>query len=346
MNHLPLLPILIPLFAAALALFAEHRRFGMVPQRLIAGVSLAAQVLVAVCLLRAVADGTVLVYLLGDWPARLGISLMVDRLSAMMVLVSALLAVACLSRRCRLGSARAAFPRLLPVPADGPERRVPDRRSVQPVRVLRSAADRLLWTDAQRRARRSHARRFPLRQRQHRRLDPVPGGAGPAVRAARLAQHGRDVDEDRAGAGCRSAADPGRRRPAAAGILHQGGAAADVPVAAADLHPRAGRGRGTVRDHDQGRPVRGAAGMPAAVRRVGRRAGRIRLGLAAAGRRDHPGPGLAGSDGGGQAARTGGLPGAGVGGDLVMPSRWPAKARSVPDSTTWRTAPLPAHRCS
>jgi len=96
MSHLPLLPILIPLFAAALALFAEHRRFGMVPQRLIAAVSLAAQVLVAVCLLRAVADGTVLVYLLGDWPARLGISLMVDRLSAMMVLVSALLAVACL----------------------------------------------------------------------------------------------------------------------------------------------------------------------------------------------------------------------------------------------------------
>jgi multicomponent K+:H+ antiporter subunit D len=96
MSHLPLLPILVPLFAAALALFAEHRRFGMVPQRLIAGVSLAAQVLVAVCLLRAVADGTVLVYLLGDWPARLGISLMVDRLSAMMVLVSVLLAVACL----------------------------------------------------------------------------------------------------------------------------------------------------------------------------------------------------------------------------------------------------------
>ena len=96
MSHLPLLPILVPLFAAALALFAEHRRFGMVPQRLIAGVSLAAQVLVAVCLLRAVADGTVMVYLLGDWPARLGISLMVDRLSAMLVLVSALLAVACL----------------------------------------------------------------------------------------------------------------------------------------------------------------------------------------------------------------------------------------------------------
>ena len=40
MSHLPVLPILIPLFAAALALFFEHRRFGILPQRVVAWTSM------------------------------------------------------------------------------------------------------------------------------------------------------------------------------------------------------------------------------------------------------------------------------------------------------------------
>src|SRR3546814_4617285 len=39
-----------------------------------------------------------------------------------------------------LATSRQLLPAVVPVPADGPERRVPDRRPVQPVRVLRSAA--------------------------------------------------------------------------------------------------------------------------------------------------------------------------------------------------------------
>ena len=50
MNHLPALPILIPLFAAAIVLFFEHRRFGMLPQRIVAWASLAACALAAVLL--------------------------------------------------------------------------------------------------------------------------------------------------------------------------------------------------------------------------------------------------------------------------------------------------------
>jgi multicomponent K+:H+ antiporter subunit D len=42
---------------------------------------------------------------------------------------------------------RAAFSFAVPVPADGPERRLPDRGPVQPVRLLRGAADRLLRPD-------------------------------------------------------------------------------------------------------------------------------------------------------------------------------------------------------
>ncbi|KAF1686678.1 monovalent cation/H+ antiporter subunit D [Pseudoxanthomonas broegbernensis] len=100
MNHLPLLPVLIPLFAAALALFFEHRRFGMLPQRIVAWTSLAAMLAVACLLAREADSGRIAVYLLGDWPSRLGIVLMVDRLSALMLLVGLLLAVACLLHAC------------------------------------------------------------------------------------------------------------------------------------------------------------------------------------------------------------------------------------------------------
>jgi multicomponent K+:H+ antiporter subunit D len=92
--HLPVLPILWPLLVAGVLLLAEGR--GMVVQRAIAWVGLAGLLLLAVALVR-LADGDVVtVYLVGDWPARLGIALMVDRLAAWMVLVTALLAAACL----------------------------------------------------------------------------------------------------------------------------------------------------------------------------------------------------------------------------------------------------------
>lgn len=100
MQHLPALPILIPLFAASIALFFEHRRFGMVPQRIVAWVSIASMLAVCGVLVASAASGDVSVYLLGDWPARLGIVLMVDRLSALMLLVGLLLAAACLLHAC------------------------------------------------------------------------------------------------------------------------------------------------------------------------------------------------------------------------------------------------------
>ncbi len=98
--HLPLLPVLVPLLAAALALMFEHRRFGMAPQRLVAWLSMALMLVLGVAMVQRAGTGEVGVYLLGDWPARLGIVLMVDRLSAMLLLVSALLGSACLLHAC------------------------------------------------------------------------------------------------------------------------------------------------------------------------------------------------------------------------------------------------------
>jgi multicomponent K+:H+ antiporter subunit D len=100
MSHLPLLPILVPLFAAALVLFFEHRRFGMLAQRLVAWTSLAAMLVVSAALAREASSGRIPVYLVGDWPARLGIALMVDRLSALMLLAGQLLGGACLLHAC------------------------------------------------------------------------------------------------------------------------------------------------------------------------------------------------------------------------------------------------------
>ena len=91
MNHLPILPILAP-FAAAVLLLAL-RDLPMATRRRIALVSVAVQVAIAGALSMAVADGEILVYRLGDWPAPWGIVLVADRLAAWLLLTTSLLAL-------------------------------------------------------------------------------------------------------------------------------------------------------------------------------------------------------------------------------------------------------------
>lgn len=89
--HGPVLPLLLPL-AVAIVLLLLPRRARRLSQSLslVGGL---AQLGVVLLLLRAVTDGTQLVYRLGDWPAPYGIVLMVDRLAAWLLLTSALLAL-------------------------------------------------------------------------------------------------------------------------------------------------------------------------------------------------------------------------------------------------------------
>jgi multicomponent K+:H+ antiporter subunit D len=100
MNHLVILPILIPLLGAAVSLFVEHRRYGRHVRRAVAWTAMAALAAAVVALFARAGDGQVQVYLLGDWPSRLGIALMADRLSAWMLLTTTLLATACLLHAC------------------------------------------------------------------------------------------------------------------------------------------------------------------------------------------------------------------------------------------------------
>lgn len=95
-NHLIIAPILLPLLVAALQLLVGEKRRRTVLALSI--VSCAALVAGAAALMFAVsADGALAaVYRIGDWPARFGIVLVADRLSALMVLLTCVLALAVL----------------------------------------------------------------------------------------------------------------------------------------------------------------------------------------------------------------------------------------------------------
>jgi multicomponent K+:H+ antiporter subunit D len=93
-THWLALPILVPLSAAILLLIAD--RSGGRLARALSFSSLLALVALAAHLLLLATDGQVRVYRLGNWPAPYGIVLVLDRLSAMMVALTAVLALAVL----------------------------------------------------------------------------------------------------------------------------------------------------------------------------------------------------------------------------------------------------------
>jgi multicomponent K+:H+ antiporter subunit D len=90
-NHLIVAPIVLPLAAGALCALLGTRA-----PRLTAALSLVttlALVIVAAALAVQSNHGTVQVYLLGNWPAAFGVSLALDRLSALMLVLTALVAL-------------------------------------------------------------------------------------------------------------------------------------------------------------------------------------------------------------------------------------------------------------
>ncbi|MCA1773478.1 MAG: monovalent cation/H+ antiporter subunit D, partial [Halomonas sp.] len=90
-QHLIVLPVIVPLIAGILLLY---QRQGMVRyKRIVSVVATLVLLLVAIGLLNQAASGEVTYYALGDWQPPFGIALVLDRLSALMLLVTALLAV-------------------------------------------------------------------------------------------------------------------------------------------------------------------------------------------------------------------------------------------------------------
>ncbi len=95
-SHLLIAPIVLPLVVGALLLMFDERRHGL--KAAISLASVVALLIITVVLLRFADSETAMtaVYPLGNWPAPFGIVLVLDRLSALMLVLTSVLALAAL----------------------------------------------------------------------------------------------------------------------------------------------------------------------------------------------------------------------------------------------------------
>ena len=91
MSHVVIAPLLMPLLTGIL--LGLMRGSATWARRTLSAAGVLGLAGVAAALLLQVADGTILVYRLGDWPAPFGIVLVADRLAASLVMVTAVLAL-------------------------------------------------------------------------------------------------------------------------------------------------------------------------------------------------------------------------------------------------------------
>ena len=94
-DHLVIVPVLLPLVTGAATLLLDERRVAL--KGAINVASTLVLVAVAVALLRLVDLPSMQVYRVGDWPAPFGIVLVADRLSAVMVLLASVVGLAALT---------------------------------------------------------------------------------------------------------------------------------------------------------------------------------------------------------------------------------------------------------
>jgi len=99
-DHLPILPVLLPAFTAILLLLIGDDESRRPWARRLALASVLLGAVFAFRLVETAATGVLTVYRLGDWPAPFGIVLVIDRLSAMMLLLTSCVAVPVLWYAC------------------------------------------------------------------------------------------------------------------------------------------------------------------------------------------------------------------------------------------------------
>ncbi|MEP9350459.1 monovalent cation/H+ antiporter subunit D [Xanthobacter sp. KR7-225] len=90
-DQLMILPVLLPAMTAAFLVLALRHHLRR--QRIVSIAATGLLVVLAAILFAQAADGTIRAYRLGDWPAPFGITLVLDRLSATMLLLTAVLAL-------------------------------------------------------------------------------------------------------------------------------------------------------------------------------------------------------------------------------------------------------------
>jgi len=94
MNHLIVAPLLLPLLMGAIIVLAVNR--GIALHRSLGLISSAAVALITALLLYQSMTGPIQMYVLGNWSPPFGIIMVLDRLSAMMIFITSVLAFLCL----------------------------------------------------------------------------------------------------------------------------------------------------------------------------------------------------------------------------------------------------------
>lgn len=89
-GHVVIMPVLLPFLTGALLLLSRR---GIALQRMLSLGSVLLMLAAGVALLTVSQDGSILAYRLGDWPAPFGIVLVLDRLSALMLVLTAAVAL-------------------------------------------------------------------------------------------------------------------------------------------------------------------------------------------------------------------------------------------------------------
>ena len=218
------------------------------------------------------------VYLPGNWPVPFGIVLVVDRLSALMLVLTGSVGLAALlfalARWDRAGVHFHALFQIQLMGLNGAFLTADLFNLFVFFEVMLAASYGLLLHGGGPRA---GARRAALHRHQPGRLAAVPDRRGDALRRHRHAEHGRHRAEAAAGAGQRPRPAARRRGDPRHRLPGQGGDVAAELLAAAGLRRGQRAGGGDVRDPDQGRRLRRAAPVDAVL--SGRRR---RLGAASA----------------------------------------------------------------
>ncbi|MGR3616456.1 MAG: monovalent cation/H+ antiporter subunit D [Paracoccaceae bacterium] len=92
MSHLIVLPVILPALLGPFIIMVIRHQLDL--QRIFSVAGSVALLVISLILASQVADGSVQVYELGDWPAPFGIVLVLDRLSAMLLVLTTVLALA------------------------------------------------------------------------------------------------------------------------------------------------------------------------------------------------------------------------------------------------------------
>ena len=165
-----------------------------------------------------------------------------------------------------LGPGRSPFPRHVPVPVDGFERRFSDRRPLQPLRLVRTAAGGVLRPCAAWIGHAPRQGRVALHRRQSGDLPAVSDRRELDLRRDRHAQHGRPRHPDSASLRRKQRAAGSGRGRARDRISGEGRHVAAELLVADSLFRGRSAGCGHVLDHEQARHLCGVAALAVAVR--------------------------------------------------------------------------------